>query len=143
MSTGVFLFSFSSLCLSVSKRIPYVPSEVSTFLIFPYFLESHITAASPSLWMMDYQVSRPSHSFFCPVCYAVCVLGYLSQPQAFWRCSQETQTFSCEDIHESTFSWLQTTSQRGLSLLQALQQIRSKTELALCEVWYLFIEGVA
>ena len=31
-------------------------SELHTFLIFPYFLESHVVKALPSLWMMDYQV---------------------------------------------------------------------------------------
>lgn len=32
--------------------------EVSTFLVFPYFLESHVVTAMPSLWMMDYQVNH-------------------------------------------------------------------------------------
>ena len=31
-------------------------AEIPTFLIFPYFMESHVIAAMPSLWMMDYQV---------------------------------------------------------------------------------------
>lgn len=31
-------------------------SEIATFLIFPYFMESHVVSALPSLWMMDYQV---------------------------------------------------------------------------------------
>lgn len=31
--------------------------ELATLLVFPYFLESHLRAAIPSLWMMDYQAS--------------------------------------------------------------------------------------
>lgn len=33
-----------------------IVAELPTFLIFPYFMEFHVTAAMPSLWMMDYQV---------------------------------------------------------------------------------------
>lgn len=31
-------------------------SEIPTFLVFPYFMKSHVVSALPSLWMMDYQV---------------------------------------------------------------------------------------
>ena len=37
-------------------------SEVPTFLVFPYFMESHVVSALPSLWMMDYQVHRFSET---------------------------------------------------------------------------------
>ena len=36
-------------------------TEVSTLLVFPYFMEQHVTAALPSLKMCDYQVYTYSH----------------------------------------------------------------------------------
>ena len=38
--------------------------EVTTFLVFPYYNESHVLAAVSSLWMMDYQVTYENHKHF-------------------------------------------------------------------------------
>ena len=33
-----------------------VPIEITTFLIFPYFLESHVLKSLPNFTMLDYEV---------------------------------------------------------------------------------------
>ena len=47
----MLLWSFAGLC-----------TELPTFLVFPYFMESHMLAALPSLRMMDYQVAMAPSS---------------------------------------------------------------------------------
>lgn len=52
------------LAHSIRKLWNVAGKELPTFLVFPYFMESHMLAALPSLRMMDYQVTYANHKHF-------------------------------------------------------------------------------
>eukprot|EP00731_Ephydatia_muelleri_P021119 Em0013g846a len=52
------------LAHGVKKLWAMAGKELPTVLVFPYFMESHITLALPSFKMLDYQVTYDNHQHF-------------------------------------------------------------------------------
>lgn len=52
------------LAHGVKKLWSMAGGELATILVFPYFMESHIVSALPSLVMLDYQVTYNNHQHF-------------------------------------------------------------------------------
>ncbi|XP_065885299.1 rRNA N6-adenosine-methyltransferase ZCCHC4-like isoform X3 [Dysidea avara] len=42
----------------------FIGTEITTFLIFPYFLESHVLKSLPNFTMLDYEVTYDNHLYF-------------------------------------------------------------------------------